>query len=110
MIYLTKEEIVDNIVSKIVMLYPLDADRILSVPRDNIRTYNNTMGRSIRNDFLLWDDNHPETKEWHDACKNNTNQYIKNGIDCHPNHPDAVSVDILFRIWDKLKEIKNELR
>jgi hypothetical protein len=64
--------------------------------RDYLRTTPNDpfgiMGRYIRNEFKLWDPNHPLTAHWHlhpDARE------IIDGIDCSPDHPDAVSAEIL---------------
>ena len=53
------------------------------------------VGRSIRNDYGLWEFDHPLTQHWHQNpdCRN-----IVNGIDHSEDHPDNVSAEILEKV------------
>lgn len=50
------------------------------------------IGRSIRNEYGLWESDHPLTQHWHQnpECRN-----IVDGIDYSEDHPDAVSAEII---------------
>jgi hypothetical protein len=50
------------------------------------------IGRSIRNEYGLWEPDHPLTQHWHQnpECRN-----IVDGIDYSEDHPDAVSAEII---------------
>lgn len=50
------------------------------------------VGRAIRNDYGLWEFDHPLTQHWHqhEDCRN-----IVDGFDCSEDHPDQVSAAIL---------------
>jgi len=57
------------------------------------------VGRAIRNDYGLWEFDHPLTQHWHmypDA------RNIVDGVDCSEDHPDQVSADILDLVRAKL--------
>jgi hypothetical protein len=61
---------------------------LLSVARDELFTLHHTLGRSIRNEFLLW------AKAW-------TPDLI-DGVDYSNDHPDAISSRIIEQVWDML--------
>ncbi|PHS22253.1 MAG: hypothetical protein COA84_13935 [Robiginitomaculum sp.] len=53
----------------------------LATPYNSLFIYHNSLGRSIRNECELWQEN------WEPK--------LVEGIDCSPNHPDAVSMEII---------------
>lgn len=57
------------------------------------------IGRSIRNDYGLWEFDHPLTQHWHahPDCRN-----VVDGIDCSEDHPDAVSAEVLRIVRERL--------
>lgn len=57
-----------------------------------------TWGRAIRNDFGLWNRDHPLTAEWHKGINND----IRDGVDHSLDHPDAVSTAIMVGVWKKV--------
>lgn len=57
---------------------------------DALVVYHHTLGRSIRNEFKLWQ------IEW--------TPEIENGIDVSNDHPDQVSMIIITKLWKKLND------
>jgi hypothetical protein len=57
------------------------------------------VGRAIRNDYGLWEFDHPLTQHWHmnPECRN-----IVDGIDYSEDHPDQVSAMILEVVRSRL--------
>lgn len=57
--------------------------------------------RAIRNDYGLWEFDHPLTQHWHmhPECRN-----IVDGIDHSEHHPDNVSAEILMEVRQLLKD------
>jgi hypothetical protein len=58
-----------------------------------------TYGRHIRNYYKLWDKNNPLTKAWFDARAAGSEEHMDRGVDCHPEHPDQLSMAIIKAIW-----------
>lgn len=78
-----------------------DADivQVRNIPRADMIRYHSSVGRSIRNEYKLWDKKNPLTKQWvFDG------PLLVDGADDHPCHPDAVSMDVLYKIWDIVHE------
>ena len=61
----------------------------------DLTALNSTLGRNIRNDFGLWD------FPWE------PNIDLATGVDYSPNHPEAVSMDIIRSIWNILQKGKD---
>lgn len=62
----------------------------LETPKDKLLKYHHTFGRTIRNEFGLWQTNwNPEIDE--------------NGCDCSPFHPDQISFSIIEDVWNRLQ-------
>ncbi len=91
--FLTKEQIVDKILKQ---MSSVDRAYLKSLPRENMGLFHFTIGMNIRNEFKLWDKKNPLTAQWVPE--------IVDGCDCSPFHPDAVSMNILYTIWDKVNE------
>lgn len=58
----------------------------LKTPKNKLFQYNTILGRSIRNEFKLWE------TEWEPQ--------IKDGVDYSPMHPDAISLTVIERVWE----------
>ena len=103
-IYLSEDQIADNFVSDLVMLSQTSKHDIMAlkdIPRYSMSRYHSTIGMHIRNKYKLWDSDNPLTAEWFKDRDAGRENYIVDGIDQHPNHPDAVSSEILRKIWDR---------
>lgn len=61
----------------------------LSTPKEKLEMYHSSLGRSIRNEFKLWDN------EWVPV--------IQDGTDCSPDHPDQVSMKVIETVWERLQ-------
>lgn len=57
----------------------------LNCSKEDLSGYHHYMGRNIRNSFRLW--SYPWEPE------------MKDGFDCSPEHPDAVSMRVIERVW-----------
>jgi len=74
-----------------------DKDYIAGIPeRYDMIDLHSTLGRNIRNDYFLWSEDHPLSAPWYADPKS----HVIDGIDHHPNHPDATSMKVLERLWD----------
>ena len=64
----------------------------LDFVKSGARDLGGMITRSIRNDYGLWEFDHPLTQHWHmnPECRN-----IVDGVDYSEDHPDQVSVAIL---------------
>jgi hypothetical protein len=61
----------------------------VNTPKDKLVMYHGTLGRTIRNEYKLWDTN------W--------TPDIRDGVDYSPDHPDQVSMRVLEEVWERLK-------
>lgn len=61
-------------------------------PKDDLIGYHHSAGRFIRNHYKLWE------TSW--------TPEIVDGVDYSPNHPDAVSMQIIERVWELVKQEK----
>ena len=66
-----------------------------TIPLDDMVLYHSTMGRHIRNEYGLWNTDHPLTKSWH----TNLNRDVRNGVDYSTDHPDHISSRVMELIW-----------
>lgn len=58
--------------------------------KDNLVMFHHSLGMSIRNEFKLWEN------KWEPE--------LIDGVDCSPNHPDAISMRIIERVWEMAHE------
>lgn len=100
--FLTEDEIVSTVFDNMGDI-SISNIKELKDPSEMIQ-FHHSDGRQIRNMFELWDPNNPLTNSWFVACDTDTNEFLENGVDNHPNHPDAVSFRILVKIWEKVHE------
>lgn len=61
----------------------------LETPKEKLVKYHTSLGRSIRNEFKLWD------REWKPD--------IRAGVDYSPDHPDQISMRVIEEVWNRLK-------
>jgi hypothetical protein len=61
----------------------------LETPKEKLISYHTTLGRSIRNEFKLWD------REWKPD--------VRNGVDYSPDHPDQISMRVIHGVWERLR-------
>ena len=61
----------------------------LETPKEKLISYHTTLGRSIRNEFKLWD------REWKPD--------VRNGVDYSPDHPDQISMRVIQGVWERLR-------
>jgi len=61
----------------------------VNTPKKQLVKFHGTLGRTIRNEFKLWETNWtPE---------------IRDGVDYAPDHPDQLSLRVMQEVWEKLK-------
>jgi hypothetical protein len=68
---------------------PNNKKEFLETPKNKLVKYHSTLGRSIRNEFKLWE------TEWKPD--------MHDGVDCSPNHPDQLSMRVIENVWDRLQ-------
>lgn len=89
----TKDEIVAEVLAWFNEASDEERKDFIECDESRLVGYHHSLGRQIRNEFGLW-----EIKWTPD---------IKNGVDCSPNHPDAVSMSIIKEVWRIANEQKN---
>jgi hypothetical protein len=57
--------------------------------KDELIEWHHTLGRTIRGEFGLWEEN------WEPI--------LVDGVDMSPNHPDAISMSIIEEIWRRVQ-------
>ena len=70
------------------------------LPIDELMYHHHTMGRWIRNEYGLWHDS-PLTEAWR---TNVAGRDLRNGIDYSADHPDTISMRVLERVQELLRE------
>jgi hypothetical protein len=92
-VFLSEDEIVADLLARI-KTSPAALDTWLKVKQDSLIQAHHTVGRSIRNDYGLWDVRNPHVVL--DAPPNNE------GLIDHPNYPDQMSHRIIERVWKEV--------
>ena len=93
--FLTPEEIADVLFERMKDMDGVE-DFIKCGDADELYRYHHALGRSIRNEFLLWHKDNPYT------MVNYVPQLIDD-CDMNPKHPDNLSGDILRLLYEKVK-------
>lgn len=72
-----------------------DMAQLRSIDRESMVKYHSTIGRFIRNEYKMWDVKNPLTKQW--AIDE---PMLVDGVNVHQNHPDNISMAVLYKLWD----------
>lgn len=94
--FLTFDEIVDDIVTN--RLSSGGEEDIKRCSREDLGLLHFSFGMWIRNTYGLWFENNPLT-EFEDGS------FVRDGVNYHPKHPDAVSSDIIQEVHKRLSGI-----
>lgn len=65
-------------------------NEFINTEKDRLVTYHNSLGKTIRNEFKLWE------LSW--------TPEIINGVDMSRDHPDAISMRVIETIWNKFQQ------
>lgn len=115
MSFLNKEQIIDDVVSK---MTEEDKQELATLQYEDMIKFHHGVGTFIRNEYKLWERNNPLTALWVIDNESGNEKFIIDGVDHHPCHPDAVSMDILYGIYEKVigktsdktpEQIRNEI-
>lgn len=82
--FMSQEEIVADLLAR---LDDLDRNHLRTIPKSAMIQFHHTVGRNIRNYYLLWDEANPHT----DASDPEGDK-----------HPDQVSHAILEELWERV--------
>lgn len=63
--------------------------QFIETRKKDLISYHTTLGRSIRNEFKLWE------REWVTD--------IREGVDYSPDHPDQLSMRVIETVWERLQ-------
>ena len=80
------EEMVTEVLTWFDQAEPRDQKHFKEYDRHSLITFHHTLGRDIRNHFGLWE------YMWIPV--------LQEGIDCSQEHPDAISMRIIEKVWD----------
>lgn len=72
---------------------------ITDTERHHLHKFHHGLGRYIRNDYGLWQNN-PLTEKWR---TDESSHDIVNGVDYSKDHPDAISMRVIEKLWEHLK-------
>lgn len=70
-----------------------------SMPIAELASLHYSWGMDIRNEFGLWNSDHPLTKRWHEKPEERD---IQNEVDHSIDHPDHISMEIMRGVWKKV--------
>jgi hypothetical protein len=92
-VFLSEDEIVADLLARI-KSSPDALESWLKVKQDTLIEAHHSVGRSIRNDYGLWDQRNPHVVL--DPSPNGE------GLIDHPNYPDQMSHRIIERVWKEV--------
>lgn len=104
--YLTQDEIVEALYEELDH-GDIDALRSNYKTEDDLGVLHHGYGTYIRNTYKLWEAANPLTQQWFKDCADapdGQHQYMDNGVDCHPLHPDQLSFEIIKQVWHKVTD------
>ena len=81
------EKIVGELFEKCIETDDPEMDRFFRLTRDDLIDYHHTLGQDIRNEYQLW------TIPWVPE--------LVDGVDQSPYHPDAISMSIVIKLWER---------
>lgn len=100
--YMSAPEIVNDLVNT---LTDDDIKEWQKMPKSDLIMLHHSLGQYIRNHYKLWERENPLTSVWVIDNESGNETYIKDGVDCHPNHPDQMSFSIIENVWDRLNSV-----
>lgn len=85
----------EDMVTQVVALLKKDTlkeikKEFVNTPKDQLVKFHGTLGRTIRNEFKLWE------TEWKPE--------IREGVDYSPDHPDQLSFRVMEEVWERLNK------
>lgn len=83
------EAMISWLALKIRSLGPAFVIQFVDTPRANLVRYDSLLGRMIRNEFKMWEE------DW--------TPHIINGVDTSPDHPDQRSQRVIEQTWEQLQ-------
>lgn len=90
----TEESIADRIIKEV------PEDFLRAIAHDQGHMVRSMIGRMIRNEYGLWEKDHPLTQHWHLYPEA---REIIDGVDFSEDHPDQVSARIIEHVRTKLE-------
>ena len=84
----TVEEMADEFIVYFERESKENQEKFKRCPEQQLGLYHHTLGRSIRNYFNMWN------RKWE--------PHIIDDVDYSPNHPDAISMDVIVLMHRKL--------
>lgn len=97
--YLTRQQIIEDIVSK---MTDQDIADLKTLQESDMIKFHHGVGTFIRNTYGLWEHGNPLTQLWIIDNEAGNTEFIKNGVDYHPCHPDEISMQILVGVWKSI--------
>lgn len=99
--WLTEDEIVDDLEQRLALD---DKRELANRDKNDLIDLHHGLGTWIRNAFDLWHGN-PITEKWR---KDPSSRIMdpNTGADASPDHPDAVSMRIIEKLWDRLQYLR----
>lgn len=107
--FLTKEQIVDELYNN---MDTRDKQALWVLDKEQLSLLHHGFGTHIRNTYGLWDARNPLVYDWFYDCAhapNGLHKYMEDGVDCHPQHPDQVSQEIIQALYQKVKNAGQEV-
>jgi len=74
-------------------------ETLQKIPLEELGRFHHSWGMAIRNEFGLWQEDHPLTANWFAHPEKHD---LRDGVDYSEDHPDAVSMRIMEGVWQKL--------
>lgn len=75
-----------------------DCEYLATLTREDMGQFHHGFGTYLRNHYELWHTS-PLTEKWR---TDESSHDIREGIDYSLDHPDHISMEIIYAIWDKI--------
>lgn len=102
--YLSKAQIVEDLYTNL-EYEDRQALRKMYPNEESLVSLHHGYGTFIRNEYKLWEAENPLTQQWFTDCdeaQDGQHEFMVDGVDYHPQHPDEVSMDIIEEVWRKV--------
>lgn len=98
--FLSIDEIVEDLIKKTAEYDDLDEFRQCKF--EHLHKFHHGFGTHIRNEYGMWNKDHPDTATWCRDIREDNSPHIIGGVDYHPLHPDARSMEVIRQLWKRL--------